>query len=117
MSSDPNCIFCKIIGKTIPSAIVYEDNSVVAFEDVHPQAPVHLLVVPKKHIPDIHSITEADRELVGHLFWAAKKIATERGLDAKGYRMVINNGAGAGQSVFHIHLHILSGRRFSWPPG
>ncbi len=117
MSTDPNCIFCKIIARKVPSKIVYEDNLVMAFEDVNPQAPVHTLVVPKKHIPEIHSMTESDRELVGHLFFAAKKFAEDRGLDAKGYRMVINNGAGAGQTVFHVHLHILSGRRFSWPPG
>ncbi len=101
----------------MPAKIVYEDDSVVAFEDVNPQAPVHTLVVPKKHIIDIHSMSEADRELVGHLFFTARKIAEDKGLDAKGYRMVINNGRGAGQTVFHLHLHILSGRRFSWPPG
>ena len=117
MSFDPGCVFCRIISKKIPSKIVYEDDLVTAFEDVNPQAPVHTLVVPKKHIPDIHSMTEADRDLVGHLFLTAKKIAVDRGLDSKGYRMVINNGAGAGQTVFHIHLHILSGRHFSWPPG
>jgi histidine triad (HIT) family protein len=117
MNHDPNCIFCKIIEKKIPSKIVYEDDSVTAFEDVNPQAPVHTLVVPNKHIPDIHSMSEADRELVGHLFFTARKIAEDKGLDEKGYRMVINNGRGAGQTVFHLHLHILSGRRFSWPPG
>jgi len=117
VSLEPNCIFCKIIEKKMPSKTVYEDNLVTAFEDVNPQAPVHLLVVPKKHIPEIHSMTEADKDLIGHLFLTAKKIANDVGLDSKGYRMVINNGAGAGQTVFHIHLHILSGRRFSWPPG
>ncbi len=117
MDSDPNCIFCKIIAKKIPSQIVYEDDLVTAFEDMNPQAPVHTLVVPKKHIPEIHSMTEKDKELVGHLFFTAKKIAEDKGMDSKGYRMVINNGAGAGQTVFHIHLHILSGRHFSWPPG
>ncbi len=117
MDHDPNCIFCKIIEKKVSSRIVFEDDSVVAFEDVNPQAPVHTLVVPKKHITDIHSMSEADRELVGHLFFTARKIAEDKGLDAKGYRMVINNGRGAGQTVFHLHLHILSGRRFSWPPG
>lgn len=117
MSVNPSCIFCKIIEKKIPSKIVFEDDTVIAFEDVNPQAPVHLLVVPKRHIAEIHSMTESDRELVGHLFFTAKKIADEKVLDTKGYRLVINNGAGAGQTVFHIHLHILSGRRFSWPPG
>lgn len=117
MSRDPDCIFCRIIEKKIPSKIVYEDDLVTAFEDMNPQAPVHTLVVPKKHIPDIHSMTEADRELVGHLFFTAQKVADDKGLDAKGYRLVINNGRGAGQTVFHIHLHLLSGRYFSWPPG
>ena len=117
MSVNLSCIFCKIIEKEVPSKIVFEDNTVIAFEDINPQAPMHLLVVPKRHIPEIHSMTEADRELVGHLFFTAKKIADEKGLDALGYRMVINNGVGAGQTVFHVHLHILSGRRFAWPPG
>jgi histidine triad (HIT) family protein len=96
---------------------VYEDHFTAAFEDVNPQAPVHILVVPRKHIPEIHSMTEADKDVVGHLFLTAKKIAESKGLHEKGYRMVINNGAGVGQTVFHIHLHILSGRRFCWPPG
>lgn len=117
MSTDANCIFCKIIEKKIPSKIVFEDQFSTAFEDVNPQAPVHILVVPKKHIPEIHSMTEADREIVGHLFLTAKKIAEQKGLRKNGYRLVINNGAGVGQSVFHIHLHILSGRSFAWPPG
>jgi histidine triad (HIT) family protein len=117
VSLDPDCIFCQIIGKRVPSTIVFEDELVSAFEDVNPKAPVHILVVPKKHIPDIHHMAEADRELVGHLFFTARKVAENKGLDSKGYRLVINNGRGAGQTVFHIHLHLLSGRRFSWPPG
>ncbi len=117
MNRDPNCIFCKIVDKKVPSKIVFEDETVIAFEDVKPQAPVHMLVVPKRHIPEIHSMTETDRELVGHLFFTAKKLANEKGLDTKGYRLVINNGAGAGQTVFHVHLHLLSGRHFNWPPG
>lgn len=112
-----SCIFCKIVEKNIPSRIVYEDQQVFAFEDVNPQAPVHILVVPKKHLPDIQSMAETDRELVGHLFLTAAKIAIDKGLVEKGYRTVINNGVGAGQTVFHIHLHLLSGRSFAWPPG
>jgi len=115
--SDGNCIFCKIIAKQMPSRIVYEDDLSIAFHDVNPQAPTHILIVPKKHIPEIHSMAASDKELIGHLFLVARKIADEMGLDKNGYRMVINNGAGAGQTVFHIHLHILSGRRFMWPPG
>ena len=117
MSLDPDCIFCKIIEKKIPAKIIHEDDHALAFEDLNPQAPVHTLIVPKKHIADIHSITIADRELVGHLFFVAKKLAADKGLDKHGYRMVINNGRDAGQTVFHIHLHLLSGRGFTWPPG
>jgi histidine triad (HIT) family protein len=117
VSLDPSCIFCRIVAKKIPSKIIYEDDLVTAFEDTNPQAPVHALVVPKKHISEIHSMSENDKELIGHLFFTAKKIAEDKGLDSKGYRLVINNGAGAGQTVFHLHLHILSGRRFLWPPG
>ena len=117
MSRDSTCIFCKIIEKKIPSKIVYEDDYVLAFEDVNPQAPVHTLIVPTKHIHDIHSITEKDKDLIGHLFFIANKIAEDKGIVDRGYRLVINNGVGAGQTVFHLHIHILSGRRFSWPPG
>jgi histidine triad (HIT) family protein len=117
MSSAPNCLFCQIIEKKIDATIVHEDEHAIAFEDINPQAPVHTLIVPKKHIADIHSLVVTDRELIGHLFFIAKTIASKRGLDQGGYRMVINNGHGAGQSVFHIHLHLLSGRKFKWPPG
>jgi histidine triad (HIT) family protein len=117
MSLDPDCLFCKIIEKKIPATITHEDELSLVFEDINPKAPVHLLIVPKKHITDIHSIVLADRELIGHLFYVAKTIASRYGLQKRGYRMVINNGQDAGQSVFHIHLHVLSGRTFSWPPG
>jgi histidine triad (HIT) family protein len=117
MNLDPNCIFCRIIDKKIPATIVHEDDFALAFQDLNPQAPTHVLIVPKKHIADIHSIVAADRELVGHLFFVAKTIAARLGLDKGGYRMVINNGRDAGQTVFHIHLHLLSGRSFTWPPG
>ncbi len=117
MKPDQHCIFCKIIDKKIPAAIVYEDEFAIAFEDLNPQAPVHTLIVPKKHIADIGSITIADRELIGHLFFIAKTIASKKKLDKGGYRMVINNGLDAGQTVFHVHLHLLSGRSFVWPPG
>lgn len=117
VSVDPNCLFCRIIEKKLPATIIHEDNVSVAFEDINPKAPVHTLIVPKKHIPDIHSITVADRELIGHLFFVARSLASRKGLEKGGYRMVINNGLDAGQTVFHIHLHLLSGRKFSWPPG
>ena len=117
MSADSDCLFCKIIGKKIPAKIVHEDEHSLVFHDIDPKAPVHLLIVPKKHITDIQSINMADRELIGHLFFAAKTVASKSGFDRNGYRIVINNGRDAGQAVFHIHLHLLSGRRFSWPPG
>jgi len=117
MNSVPDCLFCRIIEKKTPANIVHDDEHAIAFEDINPQAPVHTLIVPKKHITDIHSLTVYDRELIGHLFFIAKTIASKRGLDKGGYRMVINNGQDAGQSVFHIHLHLLSGRKFKWPPG
>jgi len=117
MSLDPNCIFCKIIEKKIPAKILHEDDRSLAFEDLNPQAPTHILIVPKHHIPDIHSITQTDRELIGHLFFVAQTLGEKLGLNKSGYRMVINNGRAAGQTVFHIHLHLLSGRAFAWPPG
>lgn len=117
MNVDPTCIFCKVIEKKVPAKVLHEDEYAVAFEDLNPQAPVHVLIVPKKHIADIHSIVVTDREIIGHLFFVAKSIAVQKGLEQGGYRMVINNGRDAGQSVFHIHLHLLSGRSFSWPPG
>jgi histidine triad (HIT) family protein len=97
--------------------LVHEDDLAIAFEDMNPQAPTHVLIVPKAHVPDIHSMKQTDREMVGHLFFVAQEIAEKRGLERSGYRMVINNGRDAGQTVFHLHLHLLSGRPFSWPPG
>ena len=115
MSDD--CIFCKISKKEIPSDIVYEDNEIIAFKDIRPQAPVHILIIPKKHIPYIANIEEEDIPLIGKLIFTAKKIARSLGIDESGYRLVFNNGSDAGQEVFHIHLHLLGGRKFKWPPG
>jgi len=117
MSLDQNCLFCKIVDRKIPAKIVHRDEMVIAFEDINPQAPTHILVVPNKHISDIQSMNEGHRELIGHLFFVARNIAEARGLEKGGYRLVINNGRDAGQAVFHIHLHLLSGRAFAWPPG
>lgn len=111
-----DCLFCKIISGSIPSKKVYEDAKAYAFEDVRPQAPTHVLIVPKKHIVDIKEATEADAELIGYCNLVAAKIARERGLE-HGYRTVYNVGPDAGQSVFHLHLHLLGGRKMSWPPG
>ena len=112
-----SCIFCRIINKKIPSHIVYEDEQVVAFDDVNPQAPVHVLVVPREHIPSLFDITEDRQGLVGKLFLAAQRIGRDRGIAESGYRTVINNGIAGGQTVDHLHLHLLGGRQMTWPPG
>ncbi len=111
-----DCIFCKIVQGEVPAKKVYEDEEILAFHDINPQAPVHILIIPKKHIEKIEDINESDAPLIGKLFVVAKKLAKEFNLE-DGYRLVINNGKKAGQAVFHIHLHLLGGRIFSWPPG
>jgi histidine triad (HIT) family protein len=108
-------LFQKIADREIPGDLVYEDDRCVAFRDIQPAAPVHVLVVPRKPIPRADAVEEADEALVGHLFTVARRVAAEEGLSD--YRLVVNNGAGAGQSVFHLHLHLLGGRPLSWPPG
>ena|SRR6266436_7365908 len=112
-----DCLFCKIARKEIPSGIVYEDRQVVAFEDIHPQAPVHTLVIPKTHFGTFNDVGAEQENLLGHMMLVAARVAKEKGLDTTGYRLVANCLEGAGQTVFHIHLHLLGGRRFSWPPG
>ena len=112
-----DCIFCRIVDGQATAKIVFEDETVVALEDLNPQAPVHLLVVPRRHLPSLKEATAEDEPLLGHLFTVAARLARERGLETKGYRTVINNGARAGQSVFHLHVHVLGGRVFRWPPG
>ncbi len=111
------CIFCRIVKGQAPARIVYEDETVMAFEDLHPQAPVHLLVIPRRHLPSLSEATAEDEPLLGRLLAVAARLAQERQLAGRGYRTVINNGAGAGQSVFHLHVHLLGGRLFHWPPG
>ena len=108
-------LFQQIADGEIPADIVYEDDRALAFRDIHPQAPTHLLIVPRKPIPRADAIEEADEALIGHLFTVARTVAGEEGLSD--YRLVMNNGEGAGQSVFHIHLHLLGGRGLQWPPG
>jgi len=112
-----SCIFCRIIQREAPGKIVYEDESVVAIEDLHPQAPVHLLVIPRRHLEGLGDAGPEDEPLLGHLFQIAAQLARARGLETRGYRSVVNQGAGAGQSVFHLHVHVLGGRGFHWPPG
>jgi histidine triad (HIT) family protein len=109
-------LFEKIINREIPSDIVYEDDVSIAFHDINPQAPTHILIIPKKRIERPDLIDKADEEVVGHLFSVARIIANKLNI-SKGYRLVMNNGEHAGQSVFHIHLHFLAGRKLSWPPG
>lgn len=114
MSDD--CLFCKIGAKKIPAKIVYEDLDIFAFEDISPQAPTHILLCPRKHFASLDDAQPEDQELIGKLHLVAAQLARERNLLA-GYRTVFNNGSGAGQSVFHLHLHLLGGRQFRWPPG
>ena len=115
MSKD--CLFCRIVNKELSSKIVYEDEQVVAFEDINPQAPTHVLVVPRKHIAGLNDATADEAKLLGQLQLVAAQVARARGIVESGYRVVINNGRGAGQSVFHLHLHLLGGRGMRWPPG
>tara|TARA_B100002019_G_scaffold271715_1_gene266369 strand:+ start:191 stop:532 length:342 start_codon:yes stop_codon:yes gene_type:complete len=109
-------IFIKILNKEIPGDIVYEDNECFAIKDINPQAPIHLLIIPKKHIAKVSDANDEDRELLGSLLLASKKIAKKFNLDDN-YRLVVNNGAKAGQTVFHIHIHLLGGKSLSWSPG
>ncbi len=112
-----DCLFCKIIDKTIPAKIVYEDEATLAFEDINPQAPLHVLVIPKRHIPTTLDIGEDDDAIVGAMIQTANRIARERGIAEDGFRLVMNCNEGAGQTVFHIHIHLLGGRSLHWPPG
>lgn len=111
------CIFCKILKKEIPATLVYEDEHVIAFKDLHPQAPTHVLVIPRQHIPTLNDVTPEQGTLVGAMFQAAQKIAVQFGVHQTGYRTVFNVNSGAGQTVYHLHLHVLGGRMLSWPPG
>jgi len=114
-SSD--CLFCRISRGEIPADLVRSDPEVVAFRDLHPQAPVHVLIIPRKHIPSVNDLAEGDSDLMGQLFLAARELAREMGISEGGYRMVVNAGPDAGQTVFHLHLHLLGGRGMGWPPG
>jgi len=112
-----NCLFCKILSGDIPADIVYESDTAIAFRDINPQAPTHLLIIPRKHIATINDIAEEDEALVGSLYSAAREIAAAEGIADDGFRAVMNCNEGAGQTVFHIHLHLLGGRPLTWPPG
>jgi len=112
-----DCLFCRIIAGTIPSKKVHEDELCIGFHDISPHAPQHVLFIPKKHIATLNDATSEDRELLGHLMVSAAKYAREAGFADSGYRVVTNTNADAGQTVFHVHLHVLGGRKLAWPPG
>ena len=112
-----NCLFCKIADKEIDSDIVYEDEHVIAFNDINPQAPHHILIIPRRHIATLNDIDPEDSDLLGNLFLAARNIAQQLGVSENGYRVVMNCNRDAGQTVFHLHLHFLAGRPLHWPPG
>jgi histidine triad (HIT) family protein len=112
-----NSIFTRIINREIPAAIVYEDDECIAFRDIDPKAPVHILLVPKKEIPSLADVTEQDKSLLGQLLIKASEIARDHGVSDSGYRIVINTNKEGGQEVYHIHLHIFGGRQMNWPPG
>ena len=112
-----DCIFCKIINKEIPASIVYEDERMIAFDDINPQAPVHVLLIPKEHYPSLNEIPEDKKDVLSHLLLKAREIAREKEIGERGYRIVLNTARESGQDVLHIHFHLLGGRQMSWPPG
>lgn len=112
-----DCLFCKVFRKEIPANEVFRDDELVAFDDIRPVAPTHVLIVPKEHIPSVHELTERHASTLSRMFKVANQIADERKIDREGYRLVLNKGPQAGQSVYHLHLHLLGGRGLGWPPG
>ena len=115
--AEQNCIFCQVVAGEISADIIYRDDLAVAFRDINPQAPVHALVIPREHMESLDDAAGRDEMTLGHLLRVAARVANEQGLSESGYRTVINTGAGAGQSVFHLHLHVVGGRPLHWPPG
>ena len=112
-----DCIFCKIVNKDIPSELIFEDEQIVAFNDINPQAPIHILIIPKEHFASLNDIPDEKKELLSHILLRARQIAQNIGIKEKGYRIVLNTARDSGQEVFHIHFHLLGGRRMTWPPG
>jgi histidine triad (HIT) family protein len=115
--SEQTCLFCRIVAGEVPADSVYQDERSFAFRDINPQAPVHVLIIPRDHMESLDEASQRDEATLGHLLRVAARIANEEGLSESGYRTVINTGAGVGQSVFHLHLHVLGGRSMNWPPG
>ena len=112
-----SCLFCRILAGEIPAKLVHEDDRYVAFADINPQAPVHVLIIPRRHIGGINDLKAEDESLIGGIHILARKLAHQNGLGERGYRVVVNSGADAGQTVFHLHFHLLGGREMAWPPG
>lgn len=112
-----DCLFCKIIEKQIPSEIIYEDEKILAFKDIDPKAPIHVLIIPKEHISTLNDVNKEHSEVISEILLVAKSLAKDFGIDDKGYRTVINCNGEGGQAVYHIHLHLLGGRQMNWPPG
>jgi len=112
-----NCLFCKIAKKGIPAKVVYEDEAILAFEDIHPKAPTHVLIIPKDHFASLNDVPEDKGDLLAHILIKARQIARDKGIAESGYRIVLNTARDSGQDVFHIHFHLLGGRKMSWPPG
>lgn len=111
------CLFCKIVEKKIPAKLVHEDEDTLAFDDVHPQAPIHTLVIPKRHVGSVQDLGEADQTLLARLLLTCRKVANNKGLAGSGFRLVANTGREGGQTVFHLHFHVMGGRQMGWPPG
>jgi histidine triad (HIT) family protein len=114
---EDTCLFCRIVNGSIPARLAHQDDQTLAFHDIDPRAPVHVLIIPRKHIAAVDQLREGDAEIMGQLFMVARRLARELGVADSGYRMVVNNGRDAGQSVDHIHMHLLGGRPLKWPPG
>ena len=117
MTTDPDCIFCRIAAGSLPAAIIYQDEGAIAFRDISPQAPIHVLVIPRKHITSLSKVTDADSAVIGHLMSAVAAVARQEGIAESGYRSIINAGRDAGQAVDHLHVHVIGGRGLHWPPG
>lgn len=112
-----DCLFCKIVAKAIPAKVVHEDDHTLAFDDIHPQSPVHTLVIPKRHVASVQDLGEADQTLLARLLLTCTKVAKDKGLADSGFRFVANTGRDGGQTVFHLHFHVMGGRHMGWPPG